>query len=349
MKKELRIGFVGSGGIAEAQVESLRKENVPGVSVTAAADVSADRLKQFGDKYGITQLYPDWRQMIQNPDIDAISVCTPNNLHFGPTVEALKAGKHVLVEKPMSVTAAEAREMTAVSKQENRLLMIAFQHRFSPSVQMLRQYVKDGSFGDIVYVRAQALRRRGIPSWGVFGQKEIQGGGSIIDIGVHVIEMGHYVMGSPRPRTARGSIHTYLGDKPCGVQCEWGKWDHATYTVEDLGVGFLTFDNGAAMTVETSFAAHVEEDVWTIQVMGTKGGGTSAPAKVFFDHGGYMLTSTPAYLDKYDPFDFKMRHFAECILKGIPCEAPAEDGAAVQTMLEGLYKSAEKGAEVTLD
>lgn len=347
MAQQLRIGFVGTGGIAESQVESLIRENVEGVSVVAAADVSEKHRSNFGAKFGITQLYPDWREMLAKADIDAVSVCTPNSLHYQPTVDALRAGKHVLVEKPMSVSAAESEEMAAEAKKAGKLLMIAFQHRFSPEAQMLRSFVKDGTFGDIVYVRAQALRRRGIPSWGVFGQKEIQGGGSLIDIGVHVMEMAHYIMGSPQPRTASGSIHTFIGDKPCQVQCKWGKWDHTTYTVEDLGVGFLTFANGAAMTVETSFAAHIEEDVWSVQVMGSKGGGTTAPAKVFTDQGGYMLTSVPAYLQKRDPFDFKMRHFCECILKGIPCEAPAEDGAAIQKMLEGLYTSAEKGSQVT--
>ncbi|MCC8180264.1 MAG: Gfo/Idh/MocA family oxidoreductase [Planctomycetes bacterium] len=346
MGKQLRIGVVGSGGIAQEQVDSLAQENIPGVSVVAAADVSEERLTAFGRKNNITQLFPDWQTMLAKAELDAVTVCTPNSLHYGPTVDALRAGKHVLVEKPMSVTSAEADAMTEEGKKAGKLLMIAFQHRFSAEAQMLRNYVKDGLLGDIVYVRAQALRRRGIPSWGVFGRKEIQGGGSLIDIGVHVMEMAHYIMGSPKPRTATGSIHTFIGDKPSQTHCEWGAWDHATYTVEDLGVGMLTFENGAAMSVETSFAAHIEQDVWTVQVMGTKGGGTTTPAKVFFDQGRYMLTSTPAYLPPAHPFRYKMRHFCECILNGIPCEAPAEDGAAIQKMLEGLYKSAETGAQV---
>ncbi|MCD8141207.1 MAG: Gfo/Idh/MocA family oxidoreductase [Planctomycetaceae bacterium] len=347
MSDKLKIGVVGTGAIAETQVDALLAENFPGVAVVAASDVNTDRLQQFGAKYGITGLYPDWQAMLAEADIDAVTVCTPNSLHFGPTMDALRAGKHVLVEKPMSVTAAEAAAMTAEAKKANRLLMIAFQWRFSPEAQMLRKYVKDGTFGDIIYVRAQALRRRGIPSWGVFGRKDIQGGGSLIDIGVHVMEMSHYIMGSPKPKTARGSIHTYIGNQPCGTYCDWGKWDHTTYTVEDLGVGFLTFENGAAMTVETSFAAHIEEDVWTVQVMGTKGGGTTSPAKVFFDKGEYMLTATPAYLETVEPFRFKMRHFCDCIVNGTPCEAPAEDGYAVQQMLEGLYASAETDREIT--
>lgn len=346
MTRHLRIGYIGTGVIAEKQITLLKEANVPGASVTAATDINAERLKAFGERHGIVKLYSDWNEMLEKADIDAVAVCTPNNSHRDPTIAALRAGKHVLLEKPMSITSAEAEEMVAEAKKADRLLMMAFQFRFSPEAQMLRRYVEDGTFGDIVYVRAQALRRRGIPSWGVFGHKDIQGGGSLIDIGVHVMEMAHYIMGSPVPRTARGSIYTYLGDKPCEVACKWGKWDNTTYTVEDLGVGFLTFRNGASMTVETSFAAHIEEDVWNVQVMGTRGGGTIASAKVFFDQGGYMLNATPAYLDKTDGFVVKMRHFCECVMDGKPCLASGEDGLAIQRMLEGLYKSADAGKEV---
>lgn len=348
MAKQLRIGYIGTGVIAEKQITFLKQANIPGVSVTAAMDVNADRLEGFGSRHGITQLYGDWNQMLAQADIDAVAVCTPNKLHLAPTVDSLRAGKHVLLEKPMAVSAVEGESMIAEAKKADRLLMMAFQWRFSPEAQMLARQAREGTFGDIIYVRAQALRRRGIPSWGVFGQKEPQGGGAMIDIGVHIMEMAHYIMGSPEPRTARGSAYQYVGNKPCDVACRWGAWDHATYTVEDLGVGFFTFANGASMTVEASFAAHIQEDVWTVQILGTKGGGTFSPAKIFFDHGGYMLTAEPGYLDKTDSFLIKMRHFCECVMTGKKCEAPAEAGLAVQRLIDGFYRSAERRAEVLL-
>ncbi len=348
MARQLRIGCIGTGRIAERQVAVLRELSIDGVRVIAAAGRNAERLSLFGEKYDIPNLYTDWRRLTGNPDIDAVLVCTPNSMHYENTVHALRRGKHVLLEKPMATNAEEAEEMEREAKQSGKLLMMAFQHRFNPEAQMLRRAALDGTLGDIVYVRAQALRRRGIPSWGVFGQKEQSGGGPLIDIGVHVMEMAHYIMGSPRPATARGSVYTYIGDKPCDVACKWGPWDHATYSVEDLGVGFVTFDNGASMTIETSYAAHIEDDVWNVQVMGTKGGGTTAPGKLFFDHAGIMRNETPAFLDKTDGFTRKMRHFCECVLDGVPCEAPAGDGVVLQKMLDGLYRSAEQKREIAI-
>ena len=110
-----------------------------------------------------------------------------------------------------------------------------------------------------MFVKCQALRRRGIPNWGVFGQKKLQGGGPMIDIGVHVIEMAHYMMGSPEPVAAAGNTWTYMGNKKSAVVSQWPNWDYKTYTVEDLAIGQIRFDNGSILQIEASFAgAHRE-------------------------------------------------------------------------------------------
>jgi len=347
MGKSLRIGFIGTGGIARYQMSLLKK--IEGVEIVAVSDVNEKAIEATKKEYQIDKTFTDWKDLVKMKDLDAVSVCTPNKLHYEPTVAALQSGKHVLVEKPMAMNAKEAQRMVEAGRRSKKVLQIAFQWRFTPVAQMLRKQVASGALGDIMYVRVQALRRRGIPNWGVFGRKELQGGGPMIDIGVHLLEMAHYIVGSPKPISASGSCYTYMGNTKCDTVCPWPNWDHKTYTVEDLAVGFLKFDTGATMVVESSFVAHIEKDVYSIQIMGTKGGATSDPPRIFMDHNGYMMNMEPNFMGAQDGFEFKMRHFVDCVRDGVTCLAPGEDGWTVQKMLDGIYKSSELKKEVKID
>ncbi|MFA5342470.1 MAG: Gfo/Idh/MocA family oxidoreductase [Kiritimatiellia bacterium] len=346
MSKAIRIGFIGAGGVARLQAELLKK--IPGAQIVAVADVNDASLDQFKKQFNPPRVFKNWKQLLAMPGLDAVSVCTPNKLHCAPAIAALKAGKHVLVEKPMAMNAREAQAMLAAARKAKRLLQVGFQWRFTPAAQLLRKRVAGGSFGDILYVRCQALRRRGIPSWGVFGRKDLQGGGPMIDIGVHILEMAHFIIGAPKPVSASASCYTYLGDKKPAALCRWGAWDYKSYTVEDLAVGFVRFATGGSLVIESSFAAHIEKDVFTIQVMGTKGGATFDPLQIFTDDQGYMMTLAPAFVGAGDGFEYKMRHFCECARDGRKCEAPGEDGLAVQQMLDAIYKSAGVNREVRI-
>ncbi len=345
-KKNVRVGIIGAGGIGQYHIKCLLP--VEGAEVIAAADVNEQMLEQVKKEFGIEKTFKHWKDMLKLKGLDAVCVCTPNKLHYQPTVDALNAGKHVLVEKPMAMNAREAEKMVQAAKKNKKLLQIAFQWRFAPSAQFLKKQYDEGVFGDVCYVRVQALRRRGIPNWGVFGRKELQGGGPMIDIGVHLLEMAHYIVGSPKPTSARGACYTYMGNKKSDVVCPWPNWDYKTYTVEDLAVGFMTFDNGMTLTIESSFVAHIEKDIFNVQVMGTKGGGTYDPAKIYTDMNGYMMNVEPSYVGDEVGFNFKMRHFIECIRDGKECLAPGEEGLVVQKMLDAIYKSAELGREVKI-
>jgi predicted dehydrogenase len=346
MSKTLKIGFVGAGGIARYQMSMLKK--IDGVEIVGLADVNKSALDLAAKETNGAKVFSDWKELLAMPGLDAVSVCTPNKLHCEPTVLALKAGKHVLVEKPMAMNAAEAGKMCEAAARAKKILQIAFQWRFTPVAQMLRRQVHSGALGDVLYVRVQALRRRGIPNWGVFGRKELQGGGPMIDIGVHLLEMAHYVIGAPKPVSAAGSCYTYLGNKGSDTMCPWPNWDYKTYSVEDLAVGFLKFETGATLVIESSFVAHIEKDVYGIQIMGTKGGATSDPPRIFTDANGYMMNMEPTYMGQQDGFDYKMRHFVECIRNGIKCQAPGEDGWMVQKMLDGIYRASDLGKEIKI-
>jgi predicted dehydrogenase len=346
-EKPYRIGVIGAGGIALTHMNHLAK--VPGAQVLAAADISEKSLQRAHDLHKVPNLYADYRQMLRaHPEIDAISVCTPNGLHAQATIAALQAGKHVMVEKPMAMNAREAKAMLDAAKKARRRLIVGFQHRFDPKSALIKKQIDDGAFGKILYVRAQALRRRGIPNWGVFGRKDLQGGGPMIDIGVHILETAHYMIGSPRPVTATGNCWTYVGNKPSDVRSTWMNWDWKTYTVEDLAVGQIRFDTGAMLTIEASFVAHIEKDVFNIQIMGEKGGAIWETGQIFTDMGGYMMNSEPAVIGNWDYFLYKMRHFVEVCRDGRENESPGEHGLMVQKMLDAVYASASKGREIEI-
>jgi predicted dehydrogenase len=264
-----------------------------------------------------------------------------------PTIDALNAGCHVLVEKPLAMNAKEGEKMLAAARKNRKHLVIGFQWRYHPTVRMIRRAADEGVFGRILYVRSQAIRRRGIPNWGVFGRKELQGGGPLIDIGVHNMEMCHFIMGSPQPVTASGRVYTYMGNKPSSVECSWPNWDYKTYTVEDLAIGHITFDNGAVMHVEASFAVH-SPDVWNFLIMGEKAGCQFDPPMIFRDEAGTMFNLTPAFQAKSDMFETKMRNFVNTALYDQPSPSPAEHGLMVQKMIDGIYASSESGREVEI-
>jgi len=361
MAKKARIGVIGTGGIATYQARYLQK--IAGVQILAACDPDSEALKTFADEFNVPNVFKSYKQLVTLHDLDAVIVCTPNILHKAPTIAALNSGKHVLVEKPMAMNARDAQAMVDAATNAKRKLVIGFQYRFTPVAQLVSKAVKAGSFGKILYIRAQALRRRGIPNWGVFGRKELQGGGPMIDIGVHILEAAHYIAGRPKPISANGSTYRYIGDKPSDVASIWPHWDHKTYNVEDLAIGHVRFENGTTLTIETSFAAHIEKDVLGLQIMGEKAGCTidlanfigmegsgnnSEPLQVYTDHMDSMFTMTPNYIGNEDFFEYKMSHFVECVRDNKNSDAPGEDGLTIQKMIDAIYRSADIGKEVRI-
>ncbi len=344
--KKLRVAFIGAGGIAGTHMGYLAE--MEDVEMIAAADVVQASAEGRREEYGMAAAYVDYKKMLKEMKPDAVSVCTPNGLHAPCSIAALNAGAHVIVEKPMAMNAREAQRMVEAAKRNRRKLVIGFQYRFDPKTQYIKNALDTGRMGAVVYTRIQALRRRGIPNWGVFGRKELQGGGPLIDIGVHLMETAHYLMGSPTPVAASGSTYTYLGDKPTDVRSMWPDWDYKTYTVEDLAVGQIRFANGSTMQIESSFAAHIEHNVWNVTIMGEKGGASWDPPGLFTDDSGYMTNSSPNWLPAKDPFRLKMRNFVDHVLYGKKSMAPGTDGLMVQKMLDGIYASAEKKREVAI-
>ena len=348
--KKLRLAVIGCGGISDLHFRTLKK--FADVEIVAAVDIKPERLEWVRNTHGVKETFSEWKEMLRKIKPDAVDVCTPNGVHAPAVIDSLNGGAHVETEKPMAMNPKECEKMIAVAEKNKRKLAVGFQYRFHPSTKFLVQAREEGEFGKVMFVKCQALRRRGIPNWGVFGRKEMQGGGPMIDIGVHVIEMAHYVMGSPKPVAASGNTWTYMGHKPSSVASMWPNWDYKTYTVEDLAIGQIRFDTGAILQIEASFVAHIEKDVWNFTLMGEKGGCSWDPLAVFTDRAGHMTNYSPAYTASgaFDMlFEYKLRNFVDACLYNKPLEAPGEAGLAVQKILDGVYRSAEAGKEVKID
>ncbi|HEX8324480.1 MAG TPA: Gfo/Idh/MocA family oxidoreductase [Tepidisphaeraceae bacterium] len=345
--KKLRVAIIGCGGISQMHLGAFK--DFPDVEIVAGVDTVPARLKTMQEKWGVEKVYTDWKKMLKEVQPDAVDICTPNGVHSQPAIDAAAAGCHVIVEKPMAMNPAECQKMIDTAAKKNVKLAVGFQYRYHSNTQFIKRAADAGQFGDIMFVDCKALRRRGIPNWGVFGQKKLQGGGPMIDIGVHVIEMAHYVMGSPRPVAATGNTWTHLGNRPNTTVSQWPDWDYKTYTVEDLAVGHIRFENGAVLHIESMFAGHIEKDVWNFNLTGTKGGCNWDPPAVFRDEAGSMINSTPAYVGNTKDFPImfkvKLRNWVDACLNGTPLTAPGEAGLAVQKILDGVYRSAEAGGK----
>ena len=348
-KKVLTLGFIGTGGISASHIAALAQ--IPDVRIVAGCDIKPERQEWFKAQQGCAEArtYTDYNEMLRKEKLDIVDVCTPNGVHCPASVAASKAGCHVIVEKPMAMTPAECRKMIDAAKAAGKLLCCGFQIRYTPAVQMFIRAREAGLIGDILYAKVHAMRRRGVPNWGVFGQKALQGGGPMIDIGVHQIESCHYAMGEPAPVAASGMTWTYLGDKPSEVVSQWPGWDYKTYTVEDLAVAQVRFQNGALMQIESSFCAHIPEQqtaYW--EIIGTKGGFSSRDCTLWHDLAGTMVNSKADFLpDNKWPADFvsKLSDFINAIRTGAPMTSPGEEGLVVQQILDGIYRSAAKGGK----
>ena len=349
----IKVGIIGLGSISVSHIDAYLKN--PNVELYAFCDIDKDRLEEMGEKYGITRLFTDKDEMLKLAEIDAVSVCTWNSAHAECTIAALNAGKNVLCEKPMAMNAKEAEEMKAAADKNGKLLMIGFVRRYGNDCKILEDFINAGYFGDIYYSKAQYLRRDGNPG-GWFGDKSRSGGGPLIDLGVHVIDLVRYLMGNPKPVSIYGTTFQKLFDRKGAIGAPKYKSRSATDNdicdVEDLASALIKFDNGAVLSVEAAFSLNVEKDVGQIELFGTKAGAKIDPElKIFAQEGNYLTNvslAAPSALSFSGLFEGEINHFIDCIMGKAQCKSPAEDGIEMMKILDAVYESAQTGHEVVL-
>lgn len=350
--KKLKIAVVGVGGISTAHINAYKKN--PFVELYAFCDINRERLYKKGELYGITRLYTDEAEMLSAlPEIDAVSVCVWNCNHAKCSITALNAGKHVLCEKPLATSVEEAEAMAEAAKRNNRLLMVGFCCRFGTDTEIIRNYEKEGLLGDIYYAKASYLRRNGNPG-GWFSDKKMSAGGPLIDLGVHILDLTRYLMGNPRPVSVYGATFDRLKDRP-GIRKPSGAYlcDDKTevFDVEDLATALIRYDNGAVLFLESSYSLNTKNDLYSMELFGTKGGVKICPDfEIYSEQCGYLTDIKPNGVKIDDSVDFpnEINHFVDCILNGTECIAPASDGVDIMKILMAIYRSAETGHEVVL-
>ena len=275
--KKLKIGIVGCGEIAKGKHLPALKAYSDKCEIVAFCDIIEERAVWAAKEYGTpdAKVYTDHKELLKDPEIDVVHVLTPNVAHCEITVNALNAGKHVMCEKPMAATTEDARKMIDAWKKSGKKFTIGYQNRFRPEVQALKAACEAGELGDIYYGKAHAVRRRAVPTWGVFPNKALQGGGPLIDIGTHALDMTLWMMDNYEPERVLGSVFYKLGHMPEAVVGNaWGPWDPETFEVEDSAMGFIKMKNGATITLEASWALNITDSrEASTTVCGTKAGG----------------------------------------------------------------------------
>jgi predicted dehydrogenase len=344
--RTINVGIIGTGGIGVNQhMPALAKQ--PDVKILAVADVNEEAVKAAAERFEVKHVFTDYKKLLAMDEIEAVHVCTPNIMHMPPTVDAFTAGKHVMVEKPIARNADEGAKMVEAGRRAKKKLMVAQNMRFDAGSQCLKRLIEAGDLGEIYFGRVWALRRRGIPSWGVFIDKEKQGGGPLIDIGVHILDLTLFLMGHPKPISCSGQAFTKIGNTPGHVGV-WGPWDWKNYTVEDYAAGFVRLDNGGSLVIESSFAANIGEDKFCSTLLGTKGGAETSPLRVFGEDRDMLFDMTPVHLPTVNAYEAEVRGFYDAIQNDTEPPVTGEQALNVMKILDGIYKSSELGKEVTI-
>ena len=342
-----RIGIIGLGmGKYHARIYEASEQ----ADLVALCDLNAELLARYKELYPRVNTYINYEEMFAQEKLDAVSIVLPNFLHDTVTIEALRAGLHVLCEKPMAMNAQRAQAMLDVAREMGKKLMIHFNYRFSPQSQFLKRYVDEGNLGQIYYAKTRWLRARGIPKLGDwFGIKEMSGGGPMIDLGVHRLDLALWLMGYPKAISVSASSYDMLG-------AQIAERSAARYDVEDLVTALIRLENGATLNLEVSWAGGTEkrEDMLTA-IYGTKGAviqrnrgeGYEFEALALRDVAGQFAEIKPRCLPPSCPS--AIDHFIDCVVNDHPPEASAENGVEVMRIIDAIYQSAAEGREVRLD
>ena len=350
MAAKLKIGIIGAGGI-------MRGAHMPGwkiapdCEVVAVCDANRATAEAFAKDFGIAsdRIFTDHRQLVEVSGLDVVDIGTPNRFHTPAVLAALARKLHVICEKPLAVTTAEVREMAAAAKSAGKLLMTAQNNRWSGSGQALKQFADTGALGEVYHARIHATRRNLLPTAPTFIDDAISGGGPCMDIGVHALDLGLWLMGFPDPVRVSGTTMVNFA-KGHDIPGAWGEWDRARFTVEDFASGFIHFANGATMVLEASWLAHQQEqEDFSARLFGKK-------ASVHWPSGEYASVVGGALIDGKikDKAGLRPSHqeeilaFVDAIRGAKPSPVPVEQTLKVISILEAIVESGRTGREIVL-
>ncbi|MCG3148527.1 MAG: Inositol 2-dehydrogenase/D-chiro-inositol 3-dehydrogenase [Verrucomicrobiae bacterium] len=344
---KFRVGVIGTGGIFRgAHVHGWKA--IPDAQIVAVADINADRAASLAKEMDIPQVFTDYRELVKL-DLDAVDVCTPNGVHTPAVLAALNAGMHVVCEKPLATTTKDVRLMGELADKKKLVLMTAQHQRWTASALAIKRWAEAGNLGDVYHARVRAMRRAWLPIAPGFIDKKLSGGGPCMDIGVHALDAALWVMGFPKPVRVTGTAKVNFAqtDKIPGM---WGEWDRKMYSVEDFAAGFVHFDNGATMTLESAWLGHqTENEDMSFQLFGMNGG-VKWPSGEFATVANRTFVqgnlTWPTRIDR--PHTEEILAFYDSVVNRKPTPVPWTETIKVIAILEAIYKSQATGREVAL-
>ncbi|WP_028783810.1 Gfo/Idh/MocA family protein [Thalassobacillus devorans] len=343
---KLRMGIIGVGGIATQRHIPAFKSLSDQVEITAIQDVNVTRARQVAEEFEIPQVFEDYGTLFEH--VDAVSICTPNKFHAEISIAALEAGVHVLCEKPMAMTTEEGKAMVEAAKKNERLLSIAYHYRYTSEARLAKTVIANGEIGDPLVTRVQALRRRKVPGWGVFTNKELQGGGSLIDFGCHLLDLSLWLLDDPKPVEVIGKTYDRLSKIPGQVN-DWGPVDHKKFDVDDHVTAYITFENGMSMQFETSWAANIKEDKTTLSISGVDGGLDVYPFELYqAKYGAVWDSNVKLPKEELSPGILQAKNFVDSCAGDAQLVVEPEQALKVTELMEAIYLSSEKGESIKL-
>ncbi|WP_168121013.1 Gfo/Idh/MocA family oxidoreductase [Paenibacillus sp. HB172176] len=360
MSKVYKIAIIGCGGIANGKhMPSLKP--IQNVEMVAFCDIVEQRAIDAAAAYGAegAKVYTDYKEVLKDSSIDIVHVCTPNDSHADIAIAALEADKHVMTEKPMAKTAADAQRMVEAAKRSGKKLTVGYNNRFRPDSQHLKKVCESGELGEIYYAKAHAIRRRAVPTWGVFLDEEKQGGGPLIDIGTHALDLTLWMMDNYKPKVVLGRSYHKLSQRENSANA-WGPWDPAKFTVEDSAFGMIVMENGASIVLESSWALNsLDIDEAKCTLCGTEGGADmKGGLRINGEEHSRLFTKEVdlkaggvAFFEGNNSAkdsDLEMRMWIKAIEDDtVPIVTP-EQAFVVSQILEAIYTSARTGEAVYL-
>lgn len=354
--RNMRAGIIGCGGIANSKhLPAIKKQGK--IDMVAFCDIVEERAAKAKEEYGTedAKVFTDYKELLKM-DLDAVYVTTPNREHSFISIDAMKAGKNVMCEKPMAKTAADAKAMLDTAKETGKILTIGYQNRYRADSTYLKKACEHDELGDIYYAKAHAIRRRAVPTWGVFLNEEEQGGGPLIDIGTHALDLTLWMMDNYEPDTVMGSVYKKLGNQTETANA-WGDWNPEEYTVEDSAFGFIKMKNGATIVLESAWALNtLDVDEAKTSLCGTKAGADMKDGlrinKVKYNK---QIVEKPAldadgvpFFDATgeEPSLIEQETFYNAVMNGGEVAVKPEQAYVVTQILEAIYKSAATGEVV---
>ena len=356
--RTVKVGIIGCGGIANGKhMPSLKQ--VEGVQMVAFCDLIVERAEKAAKDFGVpgAKVYTDYKELLADESIEVVHVLTPNRSHADISIDALYAGKHVMCEKPMAKTAEDAKRMLDAARETGKKLTIGYQHRQKPSAQYAKRYIDQGSLGEIYYANCYAIRRRGTPNWGVFLNEYEQGGGPIIDIATHSLDLTLYLMNNYEPAMVLGKTHKALEHPEAGNV--WGDRGVSTTPLEEAACAIIVMKNGATIMLETSWALNTDTPIeeGSCRLCGSKAGlsiinnelkinkielDRQMNSKVELGAGGVAFYSGAAST----PPVAEARQWIESVVNDTAPTVLPEQACVVSQILEAIYTSSKTGKAV---